>query len=1572
MYVRHDEASLTPRDLSDAWAGPESEVGLTVTTVREQTLGAYRAAPKLVDEHANIEQRAVEGGYGRRQLYELIQNGADELLGASGRIEVVLTPNALYCANQGNPLSVEGVGALLFSNLSAKTGPEIGRFGLGFKSVLGITTTPEIFSRSGSVRFDPRVARTDIERALGHPVDRTPTLRIAIALEPEPERTSDAILDELMGWATTIVRLKRDVEDSSWLEPQLPEFPAEFLLFSPHVRELTLRDCDSGYARSISASHDGSLIRLREGHDDSVWRVFSTIHRPGDRARRDGGTIAARDELPIAWAVDIENRQRRRGTFWAFFPTYERTTLSGVLNAPWKLNEDRTRLIEKSPFNEELIHAACEMILEHLPELVPTEDPGLVLELMPARGSRASELAGWADDVVTAKINQDAAYVPSVPDQNGELELPAAISLHPREVPRDVLDLWSASPSRPADWAHPSVETRERRSRVEIYMKPSGKSASPTKTWLEVLATKGEPETSVAAVTVAAALLTTSSGFQSDIRKAAIVMNEQGELVSPDPRNIFVRAPLPIDMPVQFVHQDLVAAKRARSAVEALGIREVDVYAVLESYVAHRNKAWSHDNWETFWELVRKVRDPERVTLLLSRTDWNASTLEVRTRAGTYAPLSSTLLPGDIVSERSPDAAACVIDVSFHSDHLAVLRHFGAAPSPATNGGRTDEPWFNDYEQRVRNEYLVSQRSAALAASKNLLAFRKRPFAGPAAPLSLELGKESRVRLTHALLQASPDLDPWTFSHLRESKYPELRADHPIAWLVKRRGLLSTSLGISRVNFAVGPGLTAFDAVLPVVRGVAVAAAKAIGLPDSVTDFDEARWQVLLKRTLQLEDERALAHAYLAAATAQVAAPSMIRCRVGLGFDNRARATVAVTSDAEVARVLTNAGDPHIVVQHATDADVLVQNWGLRSDRDAVRSEIGFTPVGEEDLLIDLFPMLRYRLDEEQQTVSVIRCSELRIDAFTDSGRTSTPRMIVVEGTRVYRHTDLADSDFLRDVSARFGLDLGDAKVAAILGNVEYHKTLQLREAIREAEDNKSRLLLAIGGRELRRRIPLPLLEAAARINERELSDDDIAELALAVHGVEVLKSYADVLERQGLNPPGQWAGRRSGVEFVTDLGFSPAYAGFEKRTPPATLEIEGRPDIPRLHDFQKLVVADTRRMLRGDGDATRGLISLPTGAGKTRVTVEALVNAMTDGELNSCVLWIAQTEELCEQAVQTWSEIWRGLGPRRRLTLSRLWGGYEATKVEYGEQVVVATIQKLDAGVFVKASYEWLRQDTAVIVIDEAHSSIGDSYDRLLSWHAEVDDAERVPLIGLTATPFRNTNVEETQALAKRYGYNRLEARALAGETAYSQLQDLGILSRVDHEALPGQEMDLTEPELAQLRRFRRLPDRATGRLGESVGRNSTLLDHISALDPSWPVLLFAASVEHAQIMAALLTRQGIPAAAIAGETDRGARRHYIREFRDGNIRVLTNFNVLTAGFDAPKVRALYIARPTYSVNMYQQMVGRGLRGPQNGGTDRCLLVNVEDNVAQFGEKLAFHDFEYLWNPSGNGNRGT
>src|SRR5688572_10943179 len=90
-------------------AACDPEASAHVQRESDRCLAAYRAKPSLVREHANIERATAQGGYGHRQLYELVQNGADALVDApGGRIEIVLTSDALYCANEGEPIDIWG------------------------------------------------------------------------------------------------------------------------------------------------------------------------------------------------------------------------------------------------------------------------------------------------------------------------------------------------------------------------------------------------------------------------------------------------------------------------------------------------------------------------------------------------------------------------------------------------------------------------------------------------------------------------------------------------------------------------------------------------------------------------------------------------------------------------------------------------------------------------------------------------------------------------------------------------------------------------------------------------------------------------------------------------------------------------------------------------------------------------------------------------------------------------------------------------------------------------------------------------------------------------------------------------------------------------------------------------------------------------------------------------------------------------------------------------------------------------------------------------------------------------
>ena len=97
---------------------------------------------------------------------------------------------------------------------------------------------------------------------------------------------------------------------------------------------------------------------------ETRWRVFSAEHHPSDTARLDAGAMADRDRIPLVWAVPT--RAAGRGEFWAFFPTSDRTTLSGVVNAPWKLSDDRDHDASRARSTTNWSSVLALLVLDHL------------------------------------------------------------------------------------------------------------------------------------------------------------------------------------------------------------------------------------------------------------------------------------------------------------------------------------------------------------------------------------------------------------------------------------------------------------------------------------------------------------------------------------------------------------------------------------------------------------------------------------------------------------------------------------------------------------------------------------------------------------------------------------------------------------------------------------------------------------------------------------------------------------------------------------------------------------------------------------------------------------------------------------------------------------------------------------------------------------------------------------------------------------------------------------------------------------------------------------------------------
>lgn len=454
-------------------------------------------------------------------------------------------------------------------------------------------------------------------------------------------------------------------------------------------------------------------------------------------------------------------------------------------------------------------------------------------------------------------------------------------------------------------------------------------------------------------------------------------------------------------------------------------------------------------------------------------------------------------------------------------------------------------------------------------------------------------------------------------------------------------------------------------------------------------------------------------------------------------------------------------------------------------------------------------------------------------------------------------------------------------------------------------------------------------------------------------------------------------AGKAWARHFVRVLGFPPSFMGLPGTpTEPETVEVDPFGALPPLEGFQRELLTSVKDVLGGAAGANRGILTLPTGAGKTRTAVEAILEWRRQASGPRTVLWIAQSEELCEQAVQAFREVWIDCGHRDsslrdRLLICRLWGA--TRKVPEAADIVVASIQKLHA---IWRGEDEARQDDlaalagdcGAVIVDEAHRMLAPSYTDVLGFLG-IDltrgQTSTIPLLGLTATPFRGVE-DETRTLAARFHGRLLRPLSLGGDPVQT-LREQAVLSHPDHEVLTyaGKTISLEQnPDFsAYYDRFGDFHPDLLEQLGEERVRNQLLLNRLCQLPPDWPVLFFGCSVEHATAITVLLRRRGRSAATVTGDTRSATRRALIEEFRAKRIGVLCNFGVLTTGFDAPQVRALVIARPTASPVLYEQMIGRGMRGPRFGGTDRCLVIDVEDNI-RFGGHMAFMRYAGYWMP--------
>lgn len=390
------------------------------------------------------------------------------------------------------------------------------------------------------------------------------------------------------------------------------------------------------------------------------------------------------------------------------------------------------------------------------------------------------------------------------------------------------------------------------------------------------------------------------------------------------------------------------------------------------------------------------------------------------------------------------------------------------------------------------------------------------------------------------------------------------------------------------------------------------------------------------------------------------------------------------------------------------------------------------------------------------------------------------------------------------------------------------------------------------------------------------------------------------------------------------------------------------------LHAYQKRVKdAMTEKMTL---EGFRGIVQMPTGAGKTLTALEAAVDLFRAPAHEGFVVWIVDNNELAEQAFEAFSNLWRLKGDRP-LALYRLFKDFAPSFQDEHSGMVFTSFAKLHPALLkeghaLNRSAWHLVRNTKLLIVDEAHTSIAPTHEECIRAFINRDTAA---VIGLTATPGRSLPLE-TADLTRLYTTNLISLTDDAGALVpdpIGYLQDRQYLAQLRIEIL---ETGATAQGLES---------QVCGTLAKNAARNKLIIEQIKlAQDAAQPTLVFAATLDHVFALHILCSAYDIKAQVITGATPQSTRTEILAAFRQRDFYILINLDLLSTGIDLPNVEKLIITRPVGSPILYSQILGRALRGPLNGGRLENTILTLRDNIANFpSANLVYNYFSEDWN---------
>lgn len=1550
-----------------------------VAKKQAECLNGYHANQDLVEEQHNRETSILSGGYAYRQMFELIQNAADAIhVGgdSGGHITVELTQDYLRVSNSGAPLDQDGVKALLQADTSSKRDNQIGRFGIGFKSLLNLGGRVDILSRSIGLRFDPEETRKRIRREIGLPSDApAPGMRLADCLDPD---AADSLFNTVEYRSSdTIVTAELDtVEAFSKLEKEIDEFPAQFLLFLE--ADVELRFLVSGEPRreikKLKGQSGKGFVDIQEDEDVRSFRLFKAdIVIEDEAALRDATQMQQRDTVPLSWAVPTTGRDEE-GRFWAFFPTNSANGLKGILNAPWKLNSDRTAVIA-GPWNTALMEAAADHVAKWMSDLATEDDPGAVLDAYPRKLDRDGDLPGPLVTRLAAHIAKDGR----LPDARGRFQLLERLKRHPVAEYKTILYWAGISDAPSGTLLHPSCyRKKDRISRLDNVLR----QAEKIEEWLRHRSIRAWFDAhDINTITASAQAIITADDVHKSHEKldAKVVLDMTGKLREPTDCAIYEDSVRPGTLhPVASELSDDadIRERLIRLGVKLLGrdVSERELENALRDAPDRDSARWSH-----FWELAARTEND----VLLKFLNANIESLRLRTRSGDWV-FREFYVQG--VDGAPPEAT---LDEAYF-DGLGLklpskLLGFPKLPENFRSRGTRairdrHAKWLYD---PFRN-YCELETGTRPRGNPRLAPDTRMPPGSTLAWLYRSPSLFSDQIMAHFLGQCALAGDRYrraTLQTLKNShQYPKPDVVHPV-WI------LVCKISPVRLNGVCISGRSLSQSVAALIEAL------------DFRNSGAAEWVLQLRaETLRLNTELSVSGGHhewsdLSPKEEPLKAyhwPDLLQAAEGLTEVPRNLVSLwneAASAGVTPQRIPTSDGpkppsDAHVTpsFEHAVSgagqgifylSEEACRVWEAGgAKRLPTKPEWTSEPTGEDPLpLLSAWPELGRltNLLPDLQRVIMSRVENLH----KTLGPSRTPHPV---------HFDPEEWTLLLDVKA-IGGEGREATLRTLLNAMRNRLMSEQEDCLWQQnasdlarrccenvqdvslDDEGSRAAIALRIADLANNDVASLLSLLPKMAEDLVPWDataaHVAELVLASYGPATLGAMLKAGLLKESNPPARFGGRKA-QDYVRRHGLPIEFAASRSARLNAHELVRGPSDLPPLHDYQENIDHSVEALLSEGPGRRRAVISLPTGGGKTRVAVQSAVShVLTHDDREPSVLWIAQGEELCEQAVQCFIDVWSAVGtPGEPLKVVRFWGGYtpELQLSGEGPTVIVATIDTLRSRMEQSDTAELSK--VGLVIVDECHAAITKSYTELwnflgLQTGRQVTRETEIPVLGLSATPWRGRNDEESRRLA-----NRFDNRWLPSDQAdlHETLRDRGVLCPLTYSNLDyGKTVELTADQREHMDRFKTVPNSVLDKLATDNDRNQLIVDAVTDTQAK-SVLLFANSVAHARTLSMMLELRGQRAAAISHDTDASARRYFIKEFGEGRIRVLCNYGVLTTGFDAPKTDLIVISRPVMSPVLYMQMVGRGMRGPQNGGTERCEVITVNDNLRDYSDKLAHH----------------